>query len=228
MPAPAPPTYPPSEQAAADKPSREPAQSTGDSATQPNVAASLGVSRLAPKTSTGGEPTQGTPAPRPAAHASPTSNGAAHSSNASKPAEPPFDGTVPAGDERRSRHEAIATQPMNADFSDEPEPRRPRRAGPPTHESPRSIFEEAEESPRPDLRLASSNGQAHEPDDADESGNEPPARNEFGGLFATGHQHLETVTGLLDLPAGLDKRGRGAQTEQDPLESRRNGRHRGE
>lgn len=131
-------------------------------------------------------------------------------------------------DERRARHEVIATQPMSADLSDDPEPRRPRRAGPPSHESPRSIFDEAPEPARPDLRLASSNGRTKEPDAADDNADVQPARNEFGGFFATGHQHLETVTGLLDLPAGLNKRGRSTETEQDEFTSHRNGRHRGE
>lgn len=115
---------------------------------------------------------------------------------------------------------------MKADFADEPEPRRAKRT--PAHESPRSIFEEAEEPPRPDLRLASSNGRAPEPEDTGDAGSEPAQREAFDGFFSTGHQHLETVTGLLDLPAGLDKRGRAAEAEQDAIASRRNGRHRGE
>lgn len=129
-------------------------------------------------------------------------------------------------DQRRARHEAIATQPMNADFSEDRGQRRPRRAADPP--SPRSIFEEAEEPARPDLRLASSNGRSREPDDSDDSEDTSPGREDFGGYFSPGHQHLDTVTGLLDLPAGLDKRGRGSGAEQDAIGSRRNGRHRGE
>jgi hypothetical protein len=120
----------------------------------------------------------------------------------------------------------IATQPMNADLPEESSQRRPRRATPP-HESPRSIFDEVEEPARPDLRLASSNGRSRDIDDADDSGDGSPGRDEFGGFFAAGHQHLDTVTGLLDLPASLDRRGRGASNDKDTT-SRRNGRHRGE
>ncbi len=130
----------------------------------------------------------------------------------------------PTDDERRARHAAIATQPMNADPAEERAQRRARRAAP-MHESPRSIFDEVEERPRPDLRLASSNGR--DADSPEGSGDGSPDREEFGGFFATGHQHLDTVTGLLDLPAGLNKRGRSADSDQD-IGSRRNGRHRGE
>lgn len=117
---------------------------------------------------------------------------------------------------------------MKAEFRDEREPRRPRRPAP-THESPRSIFEETQEEPaRPDLRLASSNGRSRELDDTADSGDESRDREEFGGFFSTGHQHLETVTGLLDLPASLNKRGRGTAPDQDSTAPGRNGRHRGD
>lgn len=115
---------------------------------------------------------------------------------------------------------------MNADRSEERVQRRARRAAP-THESARSIFDEVEERPRPDLRLASSNGRGRDADSSEAPGDGSPDREEFGGFFATGHQHLDTVTGLLDLPAGLNKHGRGASSDQD-IGSRRNGRHRGE
>ena len=131
-----------------------------------------------------------------------------------------------ADDERlRSRHEVIATQPMN-DLS-----QRSRRAER-TPDSPRSIFDETEDdqSRRPDLRLASSNGRRNSRADQDETDANQNGRETFRGFFSTGHQHVETVTGLLDLPAGLAKRGRGNRNSEadDEVTSRRNGRHRGE
>jgi hypothetical protein len=123
----------------------------------------------------------------------------------------------------RRRHEVIATQPMN-DLS-----QRPRRAER-TPDSPRSIFDETEddEPRRPDLWLASSNGRGDGQADQDE--HDADQNGSFRGFFSTGHQHLETVTGLLDLPAGLTKRGRSNRQPgvDDEIAARRNGRHRGE